>query len=164
MYTASVKLQPSNTMYPNTPTVAIITKARMAPCTRRRATRGSNSVLSEMPLLPDLLRSPSVIMQDYRESIRSATRSMMPRIRTIQGSSGPYSPKYLEVEFCEVELPLYGVLGSTHGPGPMLIIPTEDALCSLLEQALRREAMGAAGGSSTFRKHMLTSRQMPCRL
>jgi hypothetical protein len=43
----------------------------------------------------------------------------------------------------------------------MLIIPT-DALWTLLERVLRREATGAAGGSSTFRKQMLTSRQMPC--
>jgi hypothetical protein len=41
-----------------------------------------------------------------------------------------------------------------------------DALWALLERALRREATGAAG-SSTFREHMLTSREMPympCRL
>src|SRR5829696_1210011 len=37
-----------------------------------------------------------------------------------------------------------GVLGSTHGPGPMLIIST-DALWHLLEQALRREAACTAG-------------------
>ena len=43
----------------------------------------------------------------------------------------------------------------------MLIIPT-DALWALLERALRREATGAAG-SGTFRKQMLTSREMPCR-
>ena len=54
-----------------------------------------------------------------------------------------------------------GVLGSTHGKGPMLILPTA-ALWALLERALRREAKGAAG-SSTFREQMLTSRQMPCR-
>src|SRR5829696_510485 len=46
-------------------------------------------------------------------------------------------------------------------PRPMLIIPT-NALWALLEQALRREATGAAG-SGTFREQMLTSRQMPCR-
>src|SRR5215212_3864956 len=44
----------------------------------------------------------------------------------------------------------------------MLIIPT-DALWALLERALQREATGDAGGSSTFREQMLTSRQMPCR-
>jgi hypothetical protein len=60
-----------------------------------------------------------------------------------------------------VELRLNGVLGSTHGPGPMLIIPT-DALWALLERALRREATGAAG-SDTLREQMLTSREMPCR-
>jgi hypothetical protein len=58
MYSASVKLKPSNTMYPNTPTLAIIIKAKIAPWTRRRATRGSNTVLSEMLLLLDLLGSP----------------------------------------------------------------------------------------------------------
>src|SRR5919107_4795066 len=43
----------------------------------------------------------------------------------------------------------------------MLILPT-NALWALLEQALRREATGAAG-SGTFREQLLTSRQMPCR-
>ena len=62
-----------------------------------------------------------------------------------------------------LELRPNGVLGSSHGPGPMLIIPT-DALWALLEQALRTEATGTAGGSSTFREQILTSRQMPCRL
>jgi hypothetical protein len=51
---------------------------------------------------------------------------------------------------------LNGVLGSTHGPGPMLIIPTDGLW------ALRREATGVAG-SDTFRGQMLKSRQMPCR-
>src|ERR671916_2031321 len=55
----------------------------------------------------------------------------------------------------------FGVLGGTHGPGPMLILPT-NALWALLEQALRREATGTAG-SSTFREQRLTSREMPCR-
>src|SRR5215217_8558717 len=59
------------------------------------------------------------------------------------------------------ELRFDGVLGSTHGPGARLIIPT-DAFWALLEQALRREATGAAG-SGTFREQMLTSREMPCR-
>src|SRR5215212_209772 len=49
-----------------------------------------------------------------------------------------------------------------HGPGPMLIIPT-NALWALVERALRREATGAAG-SSTFGEQMLTSREMPFRL
>ena len=62
MYSASVKLHPSNTMYPKTPRVAIVTKAKMAPWTRRRATRGSYTVLSEMPLLLDLLSSPSAMI------------------------------------------------------------------------------------------------------
>ena len=69
-----------------------------------------------------------------------------------------YSPECVEGEFYEVRL--YRVLGSTHGPGPMLIIPT-DALWALLEQALRIETTGTAG-SVTFREQMLTSRQMPC--
>ena len=73
-------------MYPDTPTVAIINKAKMAPWTRRRATRGSYTVLSEMALLLDLLRSPSAMMQDYRVSIRSANRYMKPRIGTTHGS------------------------------------------------------------------------------
>src|SRR5215208_5326745 len=59
-----------------------------------------------------------------------------------------------------LELRHNGVLGSTHGPGPMLILP-RDALWALLERALRREATAAAG-SNTFREQMLTSRQMPC--
>src|SRR5829696_3481445 len=29
-----------------------------------------------------------------------------------------YAPKCVEGEFCEVELPLYGVLGSPHSPRP----------------------------------------------
>src|SRR5215207_873187 len=61
----------------------------------------------------------------------------------------------------QTELRIDGVLGSTHGPGPMLIIPT-DALWALLEQALRREATGTAG-SGAFRKQMLRSREMPYR-
>src|SRR5215216_6191961 len=72
-----------------------------------------------------------------------------------------YSLECVEGEFSEVGLPIYGVLGSTHGPGPMLIIPT-DALWALLERALRREATAAAG-SSTFREQMLTRGQMPGR-
>src|SRR5215208_609942 len=36
--------------------------------------------------------------------------------------SGSYSSEYMEVEFCELRH--NGVLGSTHGPGPMLILPT----------------------------------------
>src|SRR5215216_6924682 len=72
-----------------------------------------------------------------------------------------YSLECVEGEFSEVGLPIYGVLGSTHGPGPMLIIPT-DALWALLEQALRREATGTAG-SGAFRKQMLRSREMPYR-
>ena len=56
---------------------------------------------------------------------------------------------------------LHGVLGSTHGPAPMLKIPT-DVSCALLEQALRAEATGAAG-SATFRQDVLTSREVPCR-
>src|SRR5919112_3013588 len=39
-----------------------------------------------------------------------------------------------------------------------------DALWALLERALRREAKGASGSSSTFRERMLRSPQMPCRL
>src|ERR671912_2654993 len=54
------------------------------------------------------------------------------------------------------ELRVDGVLGSPHGPGARLIIPT-DALW-----ALRREATGVVG-SGTFREQMLTSCQMPCR-
>src|SRR5829696_6469187 len=64
-------------------------------------------------------------------------------------------------EGASYELRRDGVIGSTHGPGPMLILST-DALWALLERALRREAAGAAG-SGTFREQMLTSRQMPCR-
>src|SRR5215217_5975602 len=78
---------------------------------------------------------------------------------TVRCIPATYSPQCLEGKFCELRGD--GVLGSTYGPGPMLIIPT-DALWALLEQALRREATGAAG-SSTFREQMLTSRQMPCR-
>ena len=33
-----------------------------------------------------------------------------------------YSPECVEVEFCELRLD--GVLGSKHGPGPRLILPT----------------------------------------
>src|SRR5215211_3982294 len=62
-------------------------------------------------------------------------------------------------QFCELRRD--GVLGSTHGPCPMLLIPT-DALWALLERALRREATGAVG-SDTFREQMLTSREWPCR-
>src|SRR5215217_8567616 len=72
---------------------------------------------------------------------------------------GLYSPSCVEGRFCELRID--GVLGSTHGPGARLIIPT-DAFWALLERALRREATGAAG-SGTFREQMLTSRQMPCR-
>ncbi len=61
MYKASMKLQPSNTMYPNTPTVAIITNAKMAPWTRRRAIRGSYTVLSETARSLGLPRSPSAM-------------------------------------------------------------------------------------------------------
>src|SRR5919112_3672210 len=59
------------------------------------------------------------------------------------------------------EVPRGRVLRSTHGPRPVLILPT-NALWALLEQALRREATGAAGSSSTFREQMLTRGQMPC--
>src|SRR5829696_5741507 len=65
----------------------------------------------------------------------------------------------VEDEFCELRRDR--VLGSTHGPGPMLILPT-NALWALLDQALRTEATGTAG-SGTFREQMLTRRQMPCR-
>ncbi len=67
-----------------------------------------------------------------------------------------YPTNDLEDGFSEGGLPFYGVLGSTHGLGPRLKIPT-DALW-----ALRREATGAAG-FSTFREQMLISRQMLCR-
>src|SRR5829696_4698488 len=53
------------------------------------------------------------------------------------------------------EVPRGRVLRSTHGPGPMLILPT-NALWALLERALRREATGAAG-SGTFREQMPTN-------
>jgi hypothetical protein len=43
----------------------------------------------------------------------------------------------------------------------MIIPPT--ALWALLERVLRREAKGAAGGSSTLGQQMLTSRKMPYR-
>src|SRR5919112_1615350 len=59
------------------------------------------------------------------------------------------------------EVPRGRVLRSTHGPRPVLILPT-NALWALLEQALRREATGAAGSSSTFREQLLTRGQMPC--
>ena len=65
----------------------------------------------------------------------------------------PYSPECVEGKFCE--LCRDGVLRSTHGPGPMLAIPT-DALWALLEQPLRTEAAPTAG-SATFREQMLTS-------
>src|SRR5215208_7701765 len=68
------------------------------------------------------------------------------------------SPDFRELGFCELRID--GVLGSTHGPGPMLILP-RDALWALLERALRREATAAAG-SNTFREQMLTSPEMPC--
>ena len=57
-------------------------------------------------------------------------------------------PLFTEVRgkvFCE--LPLYGVLRSTQGTGPMPMMPT-DASWALLEQALRTEAPGTAGKSS----------------
>src|SRR5215208_1814187 len=59
------------------------------------------------------------------------------------------------------ELRFNGVLRSSQGLGTRLIIPT-DALCALLERALRTEVTGAAG-SSPFREQMLTSRQLSCR-
>src|SRR5215217_8677075 len=62
--------------------------------------------------------------------------------------SRAYSPECVEIEFCELRL--LGILGSTYGPGPMLITPT-DALWALLKRTLRREATGAAG-PSTFRE------------
>ena len=63
------------------------------------------------------------------------------------------SPECRDADYCELRVD--GILGSTHGPGPMLPIPT-DALSALLERALRREAAPTAG-SATFRKEMLTS-------
>jgi hypothetical protein len=61
MYTASAKLQPSNIMYPNTPTTVITPSAKRALSMRRVTTRGSYTFLSEMPLLLDLLRSSSAM-------------------------------------------------------------------------------------------------------
>src|SRR5215213_3848358 len=59
MWKASVKLHPSKTMYPKTPTAVMITSARTALCTRRNASRGSYDLLYWKPLLSDLLRSSS---------------------------------------------------------------------------------------------------------
>jgi len=88
--------------------------------------------------------------------------------RSSSSSFGPYwcaelaptSPKLVESGFCEL-LRLDGILGSTHGPGPMLIEPTGTHYKLSLSR-LSGEAKGAAG-SSTFRKQILTSRKMPCR-
>src|SRR5215211_8391095 len=55
MYRASVKLQPSNTMYPNTPATVIVASAKRAPRIRLRATRGSYTVLSESDRSPGRL-------------------------------------------------------------------------------------------------------------
>jgi hypothetical protein len=97
-------------------------------------------------------------------SIARRTRSRCtqpPRAATSALTKCAFSWKFALKEFPEVRR--HGVLGSTHGPGPVLIIPT-NALWALLERALRREAKGASGSSSTFRKRMLTSPQMLCRL
>jgi hypothetical protein len=53
------------------------------------------------------------------------------------------------------ELRRDGVLGSTQGPGPMLL-NIHGRIMALLEQALRTEAAPTAG-SATFRELMLTS-------
>ena len=61
MYRASVKLHPSNTIYPNAPVAVMITSARTALSIRRKATRGSYTVLWETARLSRSLRSPSAM-------------------------------------------------------------------------------------------------------
>ena len=56
----------------------------------------------------------------------------------------PYSPEYVEGEFCEVELPLYGVLGSSayvcgtlerkEGDVVLLLPPLPDVGVELLDE------------------------------
>src|SRR5829696_9862685 len=107
MYTASAKLRPSNTMYPNTPRTVIIPSAKRALSMRRVATRGSYTFLSEMPLLLDLLRSSSAIWCRIIESPSAPQTDliMKPRIMTLGPcSSCPYSPECVEGEFYEVHI------------------------------------------------------------
>src|SRR5919202_93282 len=67
MYKASMKLQPSNKMYPSTPTVVITPSAKKAIQTRRRVTRDSY-VSERTNRLSGFTRPDSAMEPDYNRA------------------------------------------------------------------------------------------------